>query len=193
MGDIGDGCTSHLTVADKDGNLVSLTQTLLSVFGSRVTLPETGILMNNGIYWFDPRSGKPNSLAPDKKALSNMCPAIIEKDGQPWFAIGASGGRRIMPAVFQVLSMIGVSGMDLDVVAHAPRIDVCGEGRATVDPELSSEVRDAIAEQMPVFVGENTVYPHLYACPNIALRDPQSGEFAGFTHIMTPPSATVAA
>ena len=193
MGDIGDGCTSHLTVADKDGNLVSLTQTLLSVFGSRVTLPETGILMNNGIYWFAPRSGKPNSLAPDKKALSNMCPAIIEKDGQPWFAIGASGGRRIMPAVFQVLSMIGVSGMDLDVVAHAPRIDVCGEGRATVDPELSSEVRDAIAEQMPVFVGENTVYPHLYACPNIALRDPQSGEFAGFTHIMTPPSATVAA
>ena len=63
--------------------------------------------------------------------------------------------------------------MDPDVVAHAPRIDVCGEGRATVDPELSSEVRDAIAEQMPVFVGENTVYPHLYA-PNIALRDPQS-------------------
>ena len=193
MGDIGDGCTSHLTVADKNGNLVSLTQTLLSVFGSRTTLPGTGILMNNGIYWFDPRSGKPNSLAPNKKALSNMCPVIVEKGGHPWFAIGASGGRRIMPAVFQVLSMIGLSGMDLDEVAHAPRIDVCGEGRATLDPELPSDVRDSIAEQMPVFEGENTVYPHLYACPNVALHDPKTGEFAGFTHVMTPPSATVAA
>ncbi|MBL24257.1 MAG: gamma-glutamyltransferase [Rhodospirillaceae bacterium] len=188
-----DGCTTHLTVADKNGNLVSLTQTLLSVFGSRVTLPRTGLLMNNGIYWFDPRPGGPNSLAPGKKALSNMCPAIVEQNGKPYFAIGASGGRRIMPAVFQVLSMIGVSGMSLDNAAHQPRIDVCGEGRCTVDPALGSEVRDAIAELMPVFDGEHTVYPHLYACPNVALADPATGDFTGFTHVMTPPSATVAA
>jgi gamma-glutamyltranspeptidase/glutathione hydrolase len=195
MGDSGDchgeTTTSHLTVADKDGNLISLTQTLLSVFGSQVTLPRTGILMNNGIYWFDPRPGGPNSLGPDKKALSNMCPVIVEKNGKPWFAIGASGGRRIMPAVFQVMSMIGVSGMDLDAAAHQPRIDVCGEGRATVDPELPKQVRDAIAEHMDVFLGEHTPYPHLYACPNVALAD--ANGTAGFTHVMTPPSATVAA
>jgi gamma-glutamyltranspeptidase/glutathione hydrolase len=197
MGDSGDShgdtSTTHITVADKEGNLVSLTQTLLSVFGSRVTLPQTGMLMNNGIYWFDPRPGGPNSLAPNKKALSNMCPAIVEKDGKPYFAVGASGGRRIMPAVFQVLSMIGVSDMDLDEAAHYPRIDVCGEGRAIVDPELSAEVRAAIAERMEVFDGEHTIYPHLFACPNIALRDAKTGECAGFTHVMTPTSATVAA
>ena len=65
-------CTTHLSVVDKDGNMVALTQTLLSVFGSRVVLPESGILMNNGIMWFDPRPGKPNSLSKDKKPLCNM-------------------------------------------------------------------------------------------------------------------------
>ena len=193
MGDTIDsnGCTTHISIADKHGNLVSLTQTLLSVFGSRVTLPETGILMNNGIYWFNPLPNKPNSLAPNKGALCNMCPAIVEKNGKPYFAIGASGGRRIMPAVFQLISMIGILGMELDAAAHQPRIDVSGEGRCTVDPELGLEIRAAIEKRMPVFVGENSVFPTLYACPNIALIEP-SGEFAGFTHPMTPTSATVA-
>ncbi|HSN39181.1 MAG TPA: gamma-glutamyltransferase, partial [Burkholderiales bacterium] len=56
--------TTHLNIIDRHGNMVALTQTLLSVFGSKVVLPQTGILMNNGIMWFDPRPGLPNSLAP---------------------------------------------------------------------------------------------------------------------------------
>tara|TARA_B100001093_G_scaffold459599_1_gene472852 strand:- start:889 stop:2460 length:1572 start_codon:yes stop_codon:yes gene_type:complete len=193
MGDTVDSneCTTHISIADRHGNLVSLTQTLLSVFGSRVTLPRTGILMNNGIYWFNPLPDKPNSLAPNKGALSNMCPAIVEKNGRPYFAIGASGGRRIMPAVFQLITMIGILEMELDAAAHQPRIDVCGEGRCTVDPELGPEIRAEIEKRMPVFIGENSVFPTLYACPNIALVGP-SGEFVGFTHPMTPTSATVA-
>jgi gamma-glutamyltranspeptidase/glutathione hydrolase len=97
MGDNSDrrdpSTTTHLNVIDRDGNMVALTQTLLSVFGSKVVLPSSGVLMNNGIMWFDPRPGSPNCLAPDKRALSNMCPVIATREGKPWFAVGAAGGR----------------------------------------------------------------------------------------------------
>ena len=111
MGDVSENgdkrspsCTTHFNVVDSEGNMVAHTQTLLSVYGSRVVLPETGILMNNGIFWFDPRPGGPNSLAPNKRPLTNMCPVIAHKDGKAWFAVGASGGRKIFPAVLQLTS-----------------------------------------------------------------------------------------
>ena len=60
----GDTCTTHLTVVDGEGTLVSVTTTLLSSMGSRVVLPDTGVLMNNGMMWFDPRPGSANAIAP---------------------------------------------------------------------------------------------------------------------------------
>ena len=70
MGDAGERtaptCTTHLSVVDRDGNMVTLTQTLLSLFGARIVLPGSGILMNNGMNWFDPAPGGPNSIAPDR-------------------------------------------------------------------------------------------------------------------------------
>jgi gamma-glutamyltranspeptidase/glutathione hydrolase len=197
MGEVDDrrdpACTTNLTVADKDGNMVCLTQTLLSIFGSKVVFPGTGILMNNGIMWFDTRPGGPNSLEPGKRPLSNMCPVIVARDGKPWFAIGGSGGRRIMPAVFQVATMLALRGMSVDAACHQPRIDVSGEGQCTVDPRLDPSVAEAIAPHMPVIPGEHAIYPHLYACPNVVLRDPDTGRFEGATHVMTPPSGVAAA
>src|SRR5207248_2330191 len=66
-----DGCTTHITAIDREGGIAALTTTLLSSFGSRYVLPQTGILMNNGIMWFDPRPGRPNSIGPGKRALTN--------------------------------------------------------------------------------------------------------------------------
>jgi len=197
MGDANDSrdpaCTTNFTVADKDGNMVCVTQTLLSAFGSKVVFPGTGILMNNGVMWFDPRPGGPNALAPGRRPLSNMCPVIVSQDGKPWFAIGGSGGRRIMPAVFQITSMLAQRGMGLEEACHHPRIDVSGEGRCTVDPELDMSVAKAIEAHMPVVMGENTIFPHHYACPNVVLRDPDTGQFEGMAHVMTPPSGVTAA
>ncbi len=90
------GCTTHFSVVDREGNLCAVTQTLLSIFGSRVVSPSTGVLLNNGIMWFDPEPGKPNSLAPGKRCLANYCPVVgVAADGRS-FALGASGGRKIL-------------------------------------------------------------------------------------------------
>ena len=116
--------------------MVALTQTLLSVFGSKVVLPSSGILMNNGIMWFDPRPGSPNCIAPGKRPLTNMCPVIACRNGKPWFAIGASGGRKILPAVLQISSFLIDHGMDLEDAFHQPRIDASGGDTVAFDPLL---------------------------------------------------------
>ena len=100
-------------------------------------LPETGILMNNGIMWFDPRPGGPNSIAPGKRPLSNMCPTIVEFADGRRAALGASGGRRILPAVAQLLSFLVDFGMSLDDAAHCPRINMDGSDLVEVDAQAA--------------------------------------------------------
>ena len=167
MGDINGGrdigCTTHFTIADRDGTIVTLTQTLLSVFGSMVTLPETGILMNNGIFWFDPRKDNPNSLAPSKRCLSNMCPVVVERADGAVFGIGASGGRRIMPAVAQIATFTTDFCMDLEDALHCPRIDVSGTGLVLADSDLPEVVVNALASQFKTNVKKRTVYPSWFA------------------------------
>jgi gamma-glutamyltranspeptidase/glutathione hydrolase len=184
--------TTHLNVVDRDGNMVALTQTLLSVFGSKVVLPETGILMNNGIMWFDPRPGSPNALAPNKRPLTNMSPMIARRNGKAWFAIGASGGRKILPAVYQIASFIIDHGMTLEDAFHQPRIDASGGETVSVDPRLPPAIRTAIADEFPITETELVVYPTNYACPSAVLRDPNEGTHYGITDVMSPWSGAVA-
>ncbi|HEX6004387.1 MAG TPA: gamma-glutamyltransferase [Burkholderiales bacterium] len=183
--------TTHLNVIDRDGNMVALTQTLLSVFGSKVVLPTTGILMNNGIMWFDPRPESPNTLAPNKRPLTNMCPVIAHCGGKPWFAIGASGGRKIFPAVLQISSFIIDHGLGLEAAFHQPRIDASGGDTVGVDPRLAPKVKDALAAQFPVAPTEFVVYPTNFACPSAVFNDPDSGEHFGISDVMSPWSGAV--
>ena len=113
-------CTTHFSVVDRDGNMAAVTQTLLSTFGSKFVTPQTGITMNNGIMWFDPTPGGPNSLAPGKRCLTNYTPVLAQAADGRRLALGASGGRRILPAVTQLLSFVMDYGMDLDAAIHQP-------------------------------------------------------------------------
>ena len=169
--DPGSGCTTHLSVVDAEGNMVALTQTLLSLFGSKVMFPRTGILMNNGIMWFDPRPGRPNSITPGRRPLSNMCPAVAERNDGFRVAVGASGGRRILPAVFQLLSFMLDFRLGVEDAVHQPRLDASGEPVLEVDEDLGEEVIGALAERHSVRVRPNSVYPSLFACPNVVARD----------------------
>jgi gamma-glutamyltranspeptidase/glutathione hydrolase len=197
LGDDGEAtvptCTTHMSVVDGDGNMVALTQTLLSVFGSKVVLPATGILMNNGIMWFDPRPGRPNSLGPGKRPLTNMCPTVVDTNDGVRFAVGASGGRRIMPAVMQLISFMVDFGMSVDDACHQPRLDVSGTPLVTVDARLPRDVSDSLAEQHTVVGAQNGIYPALFACPNLVARDERRGVNFGGAFVMSPWSRAVAA
>lgn len=186
-------CTTHVSVADKDGNLVALTQTLLSLFGSKVMLPRTGVLMNNGVMWFDPRPGRPNSIRPGRRPLSNMCPTIVERADGFRCALGASGGRRIMPAVLQLTSFLCDYGMTLEEAFHTPRIDSSGTDLVVVDDRLPRATQAALAAEFCTLVGPHAVYPKLFACPNAAGRDARSGRAVGSAFLMSPWSGAVAA
>jgi gamma-glutamyltranspeptidase / glutathione hydrolase len=190
MGDVDDrrdpACTTHLCVVDRGRTMVSLTQTLLSPFGSKILSPSTGILLNNGVMWFDPRPGRANSMAPRKRPLSNMCPVIATRDGAPWLALGASGGRRILPAVLQIGSMLADCRLDLESAFHTPRIDLSGGSEVLADHQLAPDVLAALRTRFAVREVEQVVLPKLFACPTALLRDPGTGEALGMTDPMQP-------
>jgi gamma-glutamyltranspeptidase/glutathione hydrolase len=196
MGDRGEraagaSCTTHISVVDRDGMMVALTQTLLSRFGSKVLLADTGILLNNGIMWFDPRPGLPNSIAAGKRPLSNMVPTVIRKAGRPWAALGASGGRRILPAVAQLVSFLVDYGMTLEAALHRPRLDASGAG-VTLDERLPEVVRRAMPGSLESRAAALAVYPVLFASPNAVLHDPATARNTGMADIVSPWSGAAA-
>ncbi|MEY8830822.1 gamma-glutamyltransferase [Sedimentitalea sp. XS_ASV28] len=176
-------CTSHVSVVDADGNMVSLTNTLLSRFGSKVTLPGSGVLMNNGMMWFDPRKGMPNSIAPAARPLANMCPAILSRDGRPIMAIGAAGGRQIFPCVAQLISYVLDRGMSLEEAFHAPRIDGSGP-TIVIDQAAAPDVAAAVSQYYPVEIRANSLHPVLFAIPSAVLR--AGGRNSGMVHPVNP-------
>jgi gamma-glutamyltranspeptidase/glutathione hydrolase len=185
-----ESCTTHITVCDADGTMVALTTTLLSSMGSRTALPMTGILMNNGVMWFDPRPGQPNSIGPGKRPLTNMFPVIVRDGDKPWIAAGASGGRRIMAAVLQLVAFVADFGMTPEQAAHQPRIDVSDPDKVTADRRLAPDILRALEADGPTEIVEHGVLPLNFACPNLLMQ--QDGIRTGISDAASPWSAAVA-
>jgi gamma-glutamyltranspeptidase/glutathione hydrolase len=105
--------TTHFNVVDQQGNAVSMTYTLNNYFGSGITIPGTGVLMNDEMDDFAAKPGSPNmfgviggeanAIEPGKRPLSSMTPTIITKDGKLFMVVGAPGGSRIPTGVLQVI------------------------------------------------------------------------------------------
>ncbi len=183
-------CTSHVSVVDGAGNMVSLTNTLLSRFGSKVTLPNTGILMNNGMNWFDPRPGVPNRIAPAAKPLANMSPVIVTRDGKPFLALGAAGGRQIFPALLQLMTYVIDGEMSLEAAQQAPRLDGSGP-TVVINQAAVSDLPALVAETYPVRLVENTLQPVHFAIPSMVMAD--GGRLTGMSHPISPWAAAVTA
>ncbi len=186
-----ESCTTHLTVRDAEGTMVAMTTTLLSSMGSRVVLPGTGVLMTNGVMWFDPRPGQPNSIAPGKRPLTNMCPIVVAEGGNPVLAAGASGGRRILASIAQMLAFVADFAMTPEQAAHTPRIDVSGTDTVTADLRLPPDVLAALEAQGPVELVEPAVSPVNFANPNVIARL-ADGRWMGISDAYSPWSAALA-
>jgi gamma-glutamyltranspeptidase / glutathione hydrolase len=177
-------CTTHFSVVDREGNMAAVTQTLLSTFGSRFVTPQSGITMNNGIMWFDPTQGVPNALTPGKRCLTNYTPVLAQAADGRRLALGASGGRRIMPAVTQILSFVMDYGMDLDAAIHQPRIDA-SEGAIVIgDVRLPAPTREALRARFDYEEARVQNFPLKFACPSVVLREGETN--SGATDIFQP-------
>jgi gamma-glutamyltranspeptidase/glutathione hydrolase len=125
--------TTHFTVADALGNVVTNTYTINDLYGSGVTAKGTGVLLNDEMDDFAARPGKPNmfglvqgernKVEPQKRPLSSMTPTIVlRKDGSVWFATGARGGPRIITAVLQTVINVIDHDMNIQQAIDAPRL-----------------------------------------------------------------------
>ncbi|MBR0710759.1 gamma-glutamyltransferase [Bradyrhizobium liaoningense] len=124
--------TTHYSIADKDGNAVSVTYTLNDWFGAKVTAAKTGVLLNDEMDDFTAKVGVPNlyglvqgeanAIAPGKRPLSSMSPTIVSKDGKPVMVVGTPGGSRIITAVLQTMINAIDYGMNAQEAVDMPRI-----------------------------------------------------------------------
>lgn len=123
--------TTHYSIADKDGNAVSVTYTLNDWFGAKVMAPGTGVLLNDEMDDFTAKPGVPNlyglvqgeanSIAPGKTPLSSMSPTIVTQNGKPVMVVGTPGGSRIITAVLHTIVNVIDYDMDIQEAVDAPR------------------------------------------------------------------------
>ena len=174
----GGDCTTHVSVVDRQRNMVSLTHTAVSLFGSLVVVPGTGILLNNGMIWFNPEPGRSNSVAPGKRALVNMVPVLGFKKGEPHLTLGAPGGRRIVSAIPQVIATLVDSGCDLQEAIEAPRLHA--ESTETlVDGRVGDKALAALRRLGQQVVAREETYATLNFAKPVGVRIGRRGLEAG--------------
>lgn len=139
--------TTHFVVADRWGNIVSATQTLGNLFGSRIMPAGTGIWFNNSLAYctFEPK-GNPMDAKPGQRKLSGDCPTIIFKDGKPWAALGTPGGHTIGQTVPQMVMNLIDFQMDIKQAISAPRVSFVEPNWLIVETGIDQQVVDQLKQ-----------------------------------------------
>jgi gamma-glutamyltranspeptidase/glutathione hydrolase len=174
----GGDCTTHIGVIDRHRNMVALTHTAVSLFGSMVVVPGTGILLNNGMIWFNPEAGRPNSVAPGKRALVNMVPVLGFKKGEPYLTLGAPGGRRIVSAIPLVIATLVDSRCDLQEAIEAPRLHA-ESAEVLVDGRVGDKALAALARLGQKVAPREETYATLNFAKPVGVRVGRRGLEAG--------------
>lgn len=138
----GEGETTHLSVMDKRGNVVSLTQSIERVYGAKVLTPELGFLYNNYMSAFEYEDmTHPYYLRPNGVPWASVAPTIIFRSKKPWLAIGSPGSERIISTITQVLIRLAKQS-PFDAVA-APRMHCSYDGKVSLE---AAHMRNDIPE-----------------------------------------------
>ena len=148
--------TTHVTVADADGNVVVATQTINNLFGSKAIAPGTGMLLNNTMALFDPHPGHTLSVAPGKRMTSSMAPTMVLRDGRPLLALGLPGGVRIFTSVAQAIVNVIDHGMSVQEAVEAPRLWTQGQ-----DLEVELAVPEAVRAGLAARGHRVVAVPHV--------------------------------
>jgi gamma-glutamyltranspeptidase/glutathione hydrolase len=175
-------CTTHIGVVDRQRNMVSLTHTAVSVFGSRMVVPGTGILLNNGMLWFDPDVGRPNSVMPRKRVLCNMTPVLGFRRGRPYLTLGAPGGRRIVSAIPQVLATLIDRRCALQAAVEAPRLHTEG-GELLIDQRVGEKTIVALRRRGHAVSPKEETFATLQFAKPVGIRVTDKGLEAGLDHL----------
>ena len=177
--------TTHFCTADAAGNWVACTATINTSFGSKVVIPGTGVLMNNQMDDFSIQPGvanhfglvgaDANSVAPGKRPLSSMSPAIVFKNGEPVIALGAAGGPKIISAVLQeIVDMIDLGETPAQAVA-TPRIhEQWSPDQLYVEKKLPDDLKKNLAAR-----GHKISELPQQAISQIVARTPDGKSFTG--------------
>ena len=138
--------TTHVTVADSQGNVVASTQTINGLFGACLSVPGTGMIANNYMFNFDPRPGRALSVEPGKRVFTSMAPMMVRRGGRLRYALGLPGGLRIFPSALQALVNLLDHGMTLQEAVEAPRIWTEG-GAVEMEEAFPGEVAGELASR----------------------------------------------
>jgi gamma-glutamyltranspeptidase/glutathione hydrolase len=172
-------CTTHLGVVDKDGMMVSLTNTIGDLWGSYVVAKGTGVVLNGAMAWFNPVPGHINSVAPGKMPLSAISAMLVHKDGKPYITIGAPGARKVMTAVLQSVVNVIDHEMTLQDAIAAPRIH-CEKEEILADTRLGEvRLQDLRSMGFGVQPLEETFLSSNFARPVGALIDEEGIVYSG--------------
>ncbi len=134
------GETTHLSVMDKDGNAVGITQSVNLVYGSKAAAKGLGFLYNNYLVdcnRADP--GHPHYLKPSGLSVSMVCPTIVSHRSRPWMVTGSPGSDRILPTVYQFLSHMIYKNASMDEAMKQPRLHCPPSGRVMVEGQRFEE------------------------------------------------------
>jgi gamma-glutamyltranspeptidase/glutathione hydrolase len=157
--------TNHLTVVDRQGNIVAFTSTIEQIAGSGMAVPGYGFLLNNELTDFDPAppadgSPDPNLPAGGKRPRSSMAPTIVMRRGKPYFTVGSPGGATIITTVLQTLLNRIDFGMSLPDAIAASRASNTNSATTTAEPafisQYGSELQSRFGQQFTSTAGTST-------------------------------------
>jgi gamma-glutamyltranspeptidase/glutathione hydrolase len=144
-----------------------------------VVIPGTGVLLNNGMMWFNPEPGTVNSVAPRKRTISASTPAVVLDDAGPLMALGAPGGRKVLTAVLQSVLNVLDYGMGMQAAISAPRIH-CETGPLHADVRIPGNVIEELRGiGHNIVLREETFLSSYFGRPNGVLIDRDTGLLHG--------------